>query len=56
MQLVMRLWRRKTIVVDAESVLWEFAVWYFRLVFFLLRSQLGKLPPAPDFRYSFGFS
>jgi hypothetical protein len=25
---------------------------YFRLVFFLL----SKLPPAPDFRYSFGFS
>jgi hypothetical protein len=22
-------------------------VWYFRLVFFLLSSQLGKLPPGP---------
>ncbi len=24
-------------------------VWYFRLVFFLLSSQLVKLPPTPDF-------
>jgi hypothetical protein len=27
--------------------------WYFRLAFFIL---LSKLPPNPDFCYSFGFS
>jgi hypothetical protein len=31
-------------------------VWYFRLAFFFVNSQLGKVPPTCDFGYSFNFS
>jgi hypothetical protein len=52
-QWAMRRRRHETIAADAELVQSEFV---FNLCFFLLSSQLGKLPPAPVFCYSFCFS
>jgi hypothetical protein len=48
-----RRWRKMD-AANAEAAQWEFGI--LDLCFFPLSSQLVKLPPAPDFPYSFGFS
>jgi hypothetical protein len=48
LQWAMRWRQRDTIGTDAEAAQREFV---FKFLFWL-----GKLPPTPDYHYSFGFS